>query len=196
MVRHFYFNICDMIKRNVGVGCRKYCFFEILANKEVKLFCFIVFSDLINSVSRCLILMGFVSKCSIFKLPESGIKNSKLKTFDKWSFLLIVSHNMTMLYGTLILSVSSFKYITYFDLRHDNKATTSVAPIHFLVFLTVPPSCSLPCGSQPCSHAVSMSCCSLPIDGMESRPVKRQNGKWTSKTKCLIENSVCNSYWS
>ena len=29
------------------------------------------------------ILMWFASKCSIFKLPESGVENSKLKIFDK-----------------------------------------------------------------------------------------------------------------
>ena len=43
---------------------------------EFKFLCFVLFSVLINahnSETRYPILMGFASKCSIFKLPESGV---------------------------------------------------------------------------------------------------------------------------
>ena len=35
-----------------------------------------------NSVTRHSILTGFASKCSVFKLTEGGVQNSKLKIFD------------------------------------------------------------------------------------------------------------------
>ena len=78
------FHICDMIKGNESdVGD---IVLEILAKKEVKFFCFyIVFSadkSFLTLQPRHPICMGFASKCSIFKLLESDVKNSKLKIFD------------------------------------------------------------------------------------------------------------------
>ena len=46
--------------------------FEISATKDAH-----------NSVTSYPILMWFASICSIFKLPESGVENSKLKIFEK-----------------------------------------------------------------------------------------------------------------
>ena len=59
--------------------------FEILAKKEVKCFDFVLFSVLINCSELCNQTSNsyeFASKCSIFKLPEGGVKYSKLKIFD------------------------------------------------------------------------------------------------------------------
>ena len=46
------------------------------------------------------------------------------------------------------------------------KVTISVAPIHFLVLWSFPPSCSLPCASKPRSHATSIIRCSREMEGI------------------------------
>ena len=71
---------------------------EILFLRQVKKesFCFLFF-DIIDKLiiillTKCPIKMGFTSKCSIFKLPESGVKISNCKTLTCDSCSLIVSH--------------------------------------------------------------------------------------------------------
>lgn len=58
---------------------------------------------------------------------------------------------------------------TYLILKLDSSVNTSVAPIHFLVLTSLPPSCSAPWISKPCAHAHSIIFCNLEIDGMELR---------------------------
>lgn len=58
---------------------------------------------------------------------------------------------------------------TYFILKLDSSVNTSVAPIHFLVLTSLPPSCSAPCISKPWAHAHSIIFCNLEIDGIELR---------------------------
>ena len=48
--------------------------FEILAKKQSKFFGFILFGESHNSVTRYSIIMRVASNCSIFKLPENGVK--------------------------------------------------------------------------------------------------------------------------
>ncbi|KYN14339.1 hypothetical protein ALC57_13506 [Trachymyrmex cornetzi] len=53
--------------------------------------------------------------------------------------------------------------------KKNSSVNTSVAPIHFLVLTSLPPSCSAPWISNPCAHAHSIIFCNLEIDGMELR---------------------------
>lgn len=57
----------------------------------------------------------------------------------------------------------------YLILSEDKTVTTSVAPIHFRVLESFPPSWSQPCKSKPWCHAHSIWCCKREIDGMALR---------------------------
>ena len=50
-----------------------------------------------NFVTRCSILIAFTSKCSIFRLPDIGVKISNLKSFDKW----LISLDRVTIYNDL-----------------------------------------------------------------------------------------------
>ena len=63
------------------VGCRIYGFWDIGKQKVQICLFYIGFFSIDISVTRYPFLMGFASKCSIFKLPESGVKVS---IFDMW----------------------------------------------------------------------------------------------------------------
>ena len=61
---------------------------------------------------------------------------------------------------------SQQNFLTHLILMEARKVTISVAPIHFLVLWSFPPSCSLPCASNPRSHAASIIRCSREMDGI------------------------------
>ena len=81
-----------MIKQNVtwsrGMSWMSdILFFRYWQRKRLNsfvLYCFQYWWIAHNSVTRYPILTGFASKCSIFKLSDGGVKNSKLNIFDMW----------------------------------------------------------------------------------------------------------------
>ena len=69
--------------------------------------------------------MGFESKCNIFKLSESGVKNSKLKIFNMW--LISLDH------ASIYISSSTFYPSLYENYIH---ILVTYTPYH-LMFLDV-----------------------------------------------------------
>ena len=59
---------------------------------EVKFFCFYIVFGTDKLVTRHPIFIGFASKCSTFKLSESGVKTQNLNSLTCDSFHLIMSH--------------------------------------------------------------------------------------------------------
>lgn len=56
-----------------------------------------------------------------------------------------VSGSISNVMRTMIMQVDKGKDVTYLILKEESRVTTSVAPIHFLVLVSLPPSCSHPC---------------------------------------------------
>lgn len=60
------------------------------------------------------------------------------------SFKQSVSGSNSNVIRTMVMNVDKGKDVTYLILKEERRVTTSVAPIHFLVLVSLPPSCSHP----------------------------------------------------